>query len=265
MCPFCNPNPWEVFHTGRLVLGIWNTYPASPGHAMVITRRHIEDWFQATPEEQQEITESIEIARQAVLTRHSPDGFNVGMNCGVAAGQTVFHLHLHVLPRYRAVEADRRGELASLVPPKIDWHLSTDHLLARLLPLIERARLLDIAVAALDGDGLDLLEAALGRMVSSGGQLRVLVGETDPDVLSRMRGLSAQIRRVEGELGANSYRIHDLDGQETTFVGASPITRAGLLGESTWNYRLIPGLDREGQRELRAAFEALWAVAVAQT
>ena len=118
---------------------------------------------------------------------------------------------------------------------------------------------------ALDGDGLDLIEAALGRLVSAGGRLRVLVGETDLDVLSRLRGLSAQVRRVPGGLGANSYRIHDLDGQETTFVGASPITRGGLLGQSTWNYRRIPGLDREGQREVRAAFEALWEGAVAQT
>ncbi|MBT9583671.1 HIT domain-containing protein [bacterium] len=258
MCPFCHPNPWEVFHTGRLVLGIWNTYPASPGHAMVITRRHVEDWFQATPEEQQEITESVEIARQAVLGKHRPDGFNVGMNCGVAAGQTVFHMHLHVLPRYRAVEPDGQGELASLVPPKMDWHLSTENLLARLLPLMERAHLIDIAVAALDGEGLDLIEAALRRMVSAGGQLRVLVGTIDRDVLSRLRGLSAQLRFVAGGLAANSYRIHDLDGQETTFVGASPITRSGLLGQSIWNYRLIHGLDREGQREVRMAFEALW-------
>lgn len=83
-CPFCSPQ--RIFHTGPLTLGLWDAFPVSPGHALLIPRRHITTWSEATPDEQRELTAAIAIAQQA-----SPkaDGFNVGMNLEEAAGQTV--------------------------------------------------------------------------------------------------------------------------------------------------------------------------------
>ena len=120
-CPFCQVSSERVFHQGRLVLALWDNFPVSHGHALLIPRRHIPTWFEATPEEQQELTAAIEIARPAILARHQPDGFNVGMNLGAAAGQTVGHLHLHVIPRYAGDVPDPRGGVRWVVPERADY------------------------------------------------------------------------------------------------------------------------------------------------
>lgn len=120
-CPFCQASADRVFHEGDLILALWDNFPVSPGHALLIPRRHVPTWFDATPEEQQELTAAIEIARAAILARHHPDGFNVGMNLGAAAGQTVGHLHVHVIPRYAGDVPDPRGGVRWVVPQRADY------------------------------------------------------------------------------------------------------------------------------------------------
>ena len=123
-CPFCVPEPERVFLQTDLVLGIWDNFPVSLGHALLIPRRHVPDWFQATPEEQAALTSAIARARAVIEERAAreslpgPDGYNVGFNAGVAAGQTVFHLHLHVIPRYLGDAADPRGGIRAAIPGK---------------------------------------------------------------------------------------------------------------------------------------------------
>lgn len=120
-CPFCPPLAARVFHESPLVLGIWDGFPISPGHALLIARRHIESWFDATPEEQSAIGSAIAAARAAIEERHRPDGFNVGMNLGLAAGQTVPHLHVHVIPRYVGDVPDARGGVRWILPARADY------------------------------------------------------------------------------------------------------------------------------------------------
>lgn len=117
-CPFCDVSPDRVFHEGQHVLGLWDGFPLSPGHALLVPRRHVATWFDASSEEQRELLEGIEAARSAILARHHPDGFNIGMNLGQAAGQTVPHLHLHVIPRYRGDVEDPRGGVRWVLPQK---------------------------------------------------------------------------------------------------------------------------------------------------
>jgi diadenosine tetraphosphate (Ap4A) HIT family hydrolase len=105
-----------LFHESPLVLGVWDGFPISPGHALRVPRRHVATWFDASPEERRALAEAIEDARAAILARHRPDGFNVGMNLGAAAGQTVAHLHLHVIPRYEGDVEDPRGGVRWVVP-----------------------------------------------------------------------------------------------------------------------------------------------------
>lgn len=99
-CPFCDPPEGRRFHDGRLVVGLWDQFPVSPGHALLIPRRHVATWFDATAEERSELTAAIEAVRIAIEREHRPDGYNIGINLGEAAGQTIFHLHVHVIPRY---------------------------------------------------------------------------------------------------------------------------------------------------------------------
>lgn len=117
-CPFCPPDPARVFHEGRLILGLWDAFPVSSGHALLVTRRHVSGWLDATREERQELVEAIAVAHEAIRSRHMCDGFNFGVNVGAAAGQTVFHLHLHVIPRTRGDVADPRGGIRGVIPGK---------------------------------------------------------------------------------------------------------------------------------------------------
>lgn len=123
-CPFCHPDRDRVFHEGDLTLGVWDAFPASEGHALLITRRHVPTWFDATDEERAELVAGIEIARARILETHSPDGFNIGVNAGEAAGQTVMHLHVHVIPRYAGDVPDPRGGVRHVIPARGNYLLA---------------------------------------------------------------------------------------------------------------------------------------------
>ncbi len=118
-CPFCFPDATRIFHSSDIVLGLWDGYPVSPGHALLVPRRHIANWFEATPAERNELTAAIEIAYGAILREHHPNGFNVGINIGAVAGQTVFHLHVHVIPRYEGDVPDPRGGVRQVLRNKL--------------------------------------------------------------------------------------------------------------------------------------------------
>lgn len=115
-CPFCSPPADRVFHQGELVFGIWDGFPVSKGHALLIPRRHVPTWFDATPAERAELMEAISIVRDKICEKYQPDGFNIGVNVGEAAGQTVFHMHVHVIPRYNGDVPNPRGGVRRVLP-----------------------------------------------------------------------------------------------------------------------------------------------------
>ncbi|HEU0140132.1 MAG TPA: HIT family protein, partial [Bryobacteraceae bacterium] len=124
-CPFCTPNSDRVFFESELVIGIWDAFPVSDGHALLVTRRHVASWFDATPEERRALTDAIDATRAAILERHRPDGFNIGVNVGAAAGQTIFHLHVHVIPRYAGDVGDPRGGVRHVIPRRANYLASS--------------------------------------------------------------------------------------------------------------------------------------------
>lgn len=117
-CPFCDLDAARRFHDGPLVAGLWDAYPLSDGHALIVPKRHVASWFDATAREQAALTEAIAIAREVIERERSPDGYNIGINDGAAAGQTVGHLHVHVIPRYAGDVEDPRGGVRWVVPSK---------------------------------------------------------------------------------------------------------------------------------------------------
>ena len=121
LCPFCDPEEELTFYKGERVLALYDAFPVSPGHALIVTRRHTSDWFTATPEERTELMAATEVARLAISARHQPDGFNIGMEIGRAAGQTIDHLHLHVIPRYAGDAVNPRGGIRWVLPARADY------------------------------------------------------------------------------------------------------------------------------------------------
>jgi diadenosine tetraphosphate (Ap4A) HIT family hydrolase len=117
-CPSCFPAPERVAFEEALVRGLWDAFPVNPGHMLVVPRRHVPTWFEASREELEALVAAVARARALIEERYSPDGFNIGVNVGAAAGQTVPHLHLRVIPRYPGDVADRRGGVRHVIPAR---------------------------------------------------------------------------------------------------------------------------------------------------
>ena len=119
--PFLQRPASEHVAANDLAFAIRDGFPVSPGHTLVITRRLAATWFDATPEEQVAVMALVNEVKRALDASHHPDGYNVGFNAGDAAGQTVPHLHVHVIPRYRGDRADPRGGVRWVLPEHADY------------------------------------------------------------------------------------------------------------------------------------------------
>jgi len=93
-------------------------YPVSPGHLLIISKKQRRDFFELSIDEQNELPQLILKAKELIENSHSPDGYNIGINCGSVAGQTVFHFHCHVIPRYEGDMDDPRGGVRHCVEGK---------------------------------------------------------------------------------------------------------------------------------------------------
>ncbi|MFC1660189.1 HIT family protein [Gemmatimonadota bacterium] len=120
-CPFCSLNPDRVFLRGDRVIAFWDAFPVTDGHALIVPYRHVAGWFDATLEEQVEILRTISLVRERIEARHAPDGYNIGINVGAAGGQTVDHLHVHVIPRYQGDVPDPRGGIRWVIPDRAPY------------------------------------------------------------------------------------------------------------------------------------------------
>lgn len=95
-----------------------DSFPVSKGHLLIIPNTHTENWFTASEEVQKEMMHVLTIMKQRLDIELHPDGYNVGLNCGKAAGQTVMHLHMHLIPRYLGDMEDPRGGIRGVIPHK---------------------------------------------------------------------------------------------------------------------------------------------------
>ena len=97
---------------------IRDNFPVNPGHSLIITKQIRLDYFELTWEERKELSDMIEKTKSNIETEHNPDGYNIGMNCGESAGQTVLHFHCHVIPRYKGDMENPRGGVRHCIPAK---------------------------------------------------------------------------------------------------------------------------------------------------
>ncbi|AHL23696.1 HIT family protein [Thermococcus nautili] len=123
-CPFCRPPKEQLLYEDSLIRILLDAYPASRGHLLVVPRRHVERWEDLRDDEKLALIRGMELAMEVLRETLKPDAFNVGMNLGKEAGQTVPHLHLHVIPRWRGDSRNPRGGVRKAVLDLEDENLS---------------------------------------------------------------------------------------------------------------------------------------------
>jgi diadenosine tetraphosphate (Ap4A) HIT family hydrolase len=117
-CFMCDVEPAEIVAENELAVAFRDSFPVNPGHTLVVTRRHAATWFDATNDEQVAVLELVAEVKRLLDEELHPDGFNIGVNVGEAAGQTVFHLHVHVIPRFAGDVDDPTGGVRLVVPER---------------------------------------------------------------------------------------------------------------------------------------------------
>jgi len=117
-CPFCKVASARSVGENSLAVAVRDNFPVNPRHTLVVPRRHVESWFDALPEERLAIMDLVDEVKAALDAELHPDGYNIGINVGEAAGQTVMHLHVHVIPRFAGDVDDATGGVRFVIPAR---------------------------------------------------------------------------------------------------------------------------------------------------
>lgn len=118
-CPFCLKNlEVSIIAENELAFAIYDIYPVTKGHILVITKRHFQNYFEISKEENDAVFRLIELMKTKLENEFKPDGFNIGVNVGEIAGQTIPHVHVHLIPRYKGDMKNPRGGVRHVIPEK---------------------------------------------------------------------------------------------------------------------------------------------------
>jgi superfamily II DNA or RNA helicase/diadenosine tetraphosphate (Ap4A) HIT family hydrolase len=272
LCPFCPIDSQRILFRHSVgsasVVALWDGFPVSPGHLLIVPVRHVPTWFDASPEEHQALTDALEIAKSLIESQFQPQGYNIGINVGAAAGQTVSHLHVHLIPRYHGDVPDPRGGVRHVIPQLANYlaenpadylvnkrtyrsgsssHFTRgelDPLLPNLKSAIDRSEQVDFSVAFIKQSGLDLLRGHLQDLLNRQGRVRIITGDyldvTEPEALEDLLelGPSLELYVVECSPGMSFHpkaylfynTKHPATGHPAT--GHSPIGHSAYIGSS---------------------------------
>ena len=118
-CFFCNClNDSDYAMENEYAFVRYDDFPVNDGHIEVIPKRHVRDWWETTTEEKTAIFELLDNAKKIIDKKYNPDGYNIGMNLGEVAGQSIMHLHVHLIPRYKGDVENPRGGVRGIIPSK---------------------------------------------------------------------------------------------------------------------------------------------------
>jgi diadenosine tetraphosphate (Ap4A) HIT family hydrolase len=120
MCLFCQKflDKEGILYENDTVFVLKDGFPVSNGHVLVITKRHISDYFQTTEKEVLDIDQALKVMKERLSKEFKPDGYNIGINNGEASGQTIMHLHVHLIPRYTGDTLNPKGGVRGVIPSK---------------------------------------------------------------------------------------------------------------------------------------------------
>jgi diadenosine tetraphosphate (Ap4A) HIT family hydrolase len=133
VCPFCNTETSKIIVANEFAFAFYDNHPVTPGHTLIVPKRHIVSFFDVSGDEQRALFELVTEMRLLLMnTTHpslcdaagnvcAPDGFNIGINDGTVAGQTVMHMHIHLIPRYAGDTSDPRGGVRWIMPEKAPY------------------------------------------------------------------------------------------------------------------------------------------------
>lgn len=283
---------WVASNT--LAFALRDRLPVSPGHTLVIPRRPIATWFDATPDERIALFALVDDVKRSLDAELQPDGYNIGINAGEAAGQTVMHLHVHVIPRYRGDVEDPRGGVRHVIsgrgnylaapPAPLTTGGTEDPFLDHLVPLFARATDIAILAAFVQESGLDELERHVFSALDRGARIRLVTGDylhiTQATALADLlvwaggNAALAEGERLRGSFDAHVVEVETLPGESrsfhpkswrfegldfgTAFVGSSNVSRAALRSGVEWNLRTDRQRDPDAYRAVVEGFEHWW-------
>jgi superfamily II DNA or RNA helicase/diadenosine tetraphosphate (Ap4A) HIT family hydrolase/SOS-response transcriptional repressor LexA len=233
--------------SNELAFAVYDGFPVSPGHALVLAKRPVPTWFEASSDEQAALMSLVNQVKLLLDERLSPrpEGYNVGFNAGAAAGQTVMHVHIHVIPRYSGDMPDPRGGVRHVIPSKGNY-LAASSESTREKPGAEQLKLLtgypqsrlwdqlslrmfgakyvEILVSFVQNSGLDLIEQRLFQLLRLQSQVRIMVSDylsiSDPRALRRLLAWQRLVEEepdYEGELLVRLVEIAKLPDQPQSF------------------------------------------------
>jgi len=117
-CPFCNFSEEDIILKNDLCYARFDKYPVNKGHVLIIPFRHFDNYFNATKEEKIAFIELIDKAKEYLDQEFKPDGYNIGVNIGETAGQTIMHVHIHLISRYKGDMENPRGGVRGVIPAR---------------------------------------------------------------------------------------------------------------------------------------------------
>ena len=127
-CVFCNLNSQaELICETATCVAFYDGYPVSPGHALIIPKRHIASYFDLTKHEREAMNIMLLYVKKKIQERFHPDGYNIGINVNEAAGQSIFHVHMHLIPRYKGDVKNPKGGVRGVIPTLQDYGEGTPY------------------------------------------------------------------------------------------------------------------------------------------
>lgn len=294
--PFLSVPTSEHVASNALAFALRDRYPVSRGHTLVVPRRPVATWFDATREEQVALLELIDVVKRQLDEAYAPHGYNVGFNAGEAAGQTVMHLHVHVIPRYQGDVDDPRGGVRHVLPggnylatPPEPLSTGGEHdpFARHVLPLLRRATDVAIVSAFVQESGLDHVQDALQAALDRGARIRLVTGDylaitqasalevlldwqetwragdDDTPATGIFESRVVEVDRLPGRSRSFHPKAWQLagDGFAVAFVGSSNLSRAALTTGVEWNLRVDRGTEPRAWDRVRDATDRLWASA----
>lgn len=282
-CPFCRVDVERLAFVSPKVVGLWQANPDAAGHLILTTKRHAASWADLAAEETAALIDAIGRGYGLLGERFGGETVAVSWHeggLGPTAPTSHFHLHMVAgrrgaalpdpLPPVAKALSGRSAAADDASTPHARALISggEDPLLAHLVPHIDQAHHVDVAVAFILESGARLLQPHLQDLLDRGGRLRLVAGDyldvTDPDALRRLLDLEGDRQLWMFVTKGRSFHpkswILSADGRDAVaIVGSSNLSETALRTGVEWNYRVSSGIDAEGWRDVQESFEDLLA------